>query len=60
MITVAALLILALFLVLGFCVAAGWAADSRDSRFGLWPLGGAHAKMPTYGKAASRQSRRQL
>jgi hypothetical protein len=37
-IIMAALLILAIFVAMGISVLAGWTPDTRDPRFGLWPL----------------------
>ena len=45
--SVVALVILALFIVVGLCVYAGRTADTRDTRFSLWPLASQPVKTPT-------------
>ncbi len=40
---VIALAILALLVLAALCSIAGWTADSRDTRFRLWPLAGSRA-----------------
>jgi hypothetical protein len=37
-IIMAALVLLAALMVLGLVVLAGWTPDTRDPRYGLWPL----------------------
>jgi hypothetical protein len=55
-IDVVVLAILTLLVVLDLCVVAGWAADSRDSEYRLWPLTGDPALHPNV-VAATRAMR---